>query len=46
MCQGYSAVLLPQLLDTSTDDADDTLVIDSEQASWIGKCYLIIGTYI
>ena len=36
MCQGYSAVLLPQLLNP-IDDGDDALAINSEEASWIGN---------
>ncbi|XP_065214994.1 facilitated trehalose transporter Tret1-like isoform X2 [Planococcus citri] len=36
MCQGYSAILLPQLLNP-IDDTDDVLMINSEEASWIAS---------
>lgn len=40
MCQGYSAVLLPQLCDAAQDNLvknfNNELVINSEQATWIG----------
>lgn len=36
MCQGYSAVLLPQL-----QQGGSQLVVTDEQASWIGKNLLL-----
>lgn len=44
MCQGYSAVLLPQLLHGVSDSREEmdgpTLRINAEEASWIGKSQL------
>lgn len=38
MISGYSAVLLPQLQLQGTGDSE--IVIDEENASWIGKLYI------
>ena len=32
MCQGYSAILIPQLISSGR------IIIDQEQSSWLGKC--------
>jgi len=40
MCQGYSAVLLPQLLYASgahSANLDHAMKINAEEASWIGE---------
>lgn len=40
MCQGFSAVLLPQLLDSNS-----SIVVNSAEASWIGECINFSTTY-